>query len=221
MNEYNLQLKNSFNSWSQSYESETIPKLVARGYSYCELGKRIAGFIKTINKENITILELGVGTGVLGANVVEALNCNYELIGLDISEGMIDIANKKNIYNSIHCSSADDYNYDTNVDCIFTGFMFHSILNQVMLLQKLEKCINNNGLFILIDLIPENKYDNSYLREHSSKYEYGAPQNYKTNQELLSYFFETNLELVYLEKLGYEKEFNHYMYVLKKKAKGE
>ena len=61
---YNEQLQHAFNDWANTYEQEAEEKLKIRGYSYGILTKLIISYLD-INKSH-EILELGVGTGIIG-----------------------------------------------------------------------------------------------------------------------------------------------------------
>ena len=65
---YYKEVKSAFDDWATTYESDVVPKLDLRGYSYDELAKTILSYYdKSMDKKSI--LELGVGTGVLGERV--------------------------------------------------------------------------------------------------------------------------------------------------------
>lgn len=219
MNEYNLSLERAFDKWSNTYEQEATKKIEQRGYSYELLGKIISDKINetNINLSQANIIELGVGTGVLGEFVSKGVKIPFSLSGLDISPKMLSIAKSKAIYKTLIQSSSDEFKFNKEFyNFIYSSFMFHSVKNQKKLLSDINNSLTKNGLFILIDLVPKNKLKQSVLQEHSIRHEYGAPSNYKTNSEILELILETPFELIELKKLGIDKDFNHYMYVLQK-----
>lgn len=86
---YYKEVKSAFDDWATTYESDVVPKLDLRGYSYNELAKTILSYYdKSMDKKSI--LELGVGTGVLGERV-KSLVPSTEIDGLDISSEMVDL----------------------------------------------------------------------------------------------------------------------------------
>lgn len=121
------------------------------------------------------------------------------------------------IYRNLICCSADDYDFADKRNLIFSAFMFHSIHNQDILLKKIYNCLNSEGIFILIDLVPNETIDksNNYL-EHSRIYEHGAPANYLTKEQMVDMFKSNHFTLLESKNLGIEKDFNHRIYVLKK-----
>lgn len=219
MSDYNFKLEKAFDRWSDTYEQEAIKKIELRGYSYELLGKIISDSInkKVTNNLTISIMELGVGTGILGKFVSKSIRKDFYIDGLDISPKMLSIARNKNIYRNLVQSSSDKFKFcEKSYNFIYSAFMFHSVENQRKLLQVLNKSLIKGGLLILIDLVPKIKLEKSVLQSHSIKHEYGAPSNYKTNNEMLELIIESEFQFIELKKLGIDKDFNHYMYVLEK-----
>lgn len=152
--QYYDKVKNAFNDWAGTYEEDVIPKLIHRGYSYSELGKEIAVFINEVEKRKPVVLELGTGTGVLGIEVVENCEKPIALYGLDISEKMIIKAMGKNIYQDFICTSADAYDFSAGFDIIYSSFMFHSVKEQELLINRVFYSLNIGGYFLMTDLVP-------------------------------------------------------------------
>ena len=89
-------VKSAFDDWATTYESDVVPKLDLRGYSYDELAKTILSYYdKSMDKKSI--LELGVGTGVLGERV-KSLVPSTEIDGLDISSEMLKRSKEKALF---------------------------------------------------------------------------------------------------------------------------
>ena len=111
MNEKNIYestIKNAFDEWADTYEIEVVPKLKQRGYSYESLANTIlceAGY-----KPGMKLLELGTGTGVLGAEVYKLSQA--DITGVDISKKMLQQAAKKNIYINLINGNADIIPFD-------------------------------------------------------------------------------------------------------------
>lgn len=51
---------------------------------------------------------------------------------------------------------------------------------------------------------------------NSIKYEHGAPAMYKTCAEMVDLIESSPFELVELKKLGISKDYNHYLFALRK-----
>ena len=65
---------------------------------------------------------MGCGTGLIGKEIKQYCN---NLIGVDISQKMLDLANKKNIYNRFYKSEIK--NYLTKNDLNFDLFIFADV----------------------------------------------------------------------------------------------
>ena len=92
------------------------------------------------------------------------------------------------------------------------------VKGQDILLSKIAECLVNGGMFILVDLIPNMKIlaNNADFNAHSIKYEHGAPAMYKTCAEMVDLIESSPFELVELKKLGISKDYNHYLFALRK-----
>lgn len=215
---YNEEIKSAFDDWAATYERDVVPKLDLRGYSYCELAEVIASYLGN-DMKNKNILELGVGTGVLGERI-KGVAPDIEIDGLDISSEMLKKAKEKNVYNNLYLGSADEHLYNEQRSFIYSAFMFHSVKEQELLLSKIAHSLNTAGMFILVDLVPNMKVlsNDANFNAHSIKYEHGAPAMYKTCAELIDLIEKSPFELVELKKLGISKDYNHYLFALRKEV---
>lgn len=213
---YNKEVKNAFDDWAETYESDVVPKLDLRGYSYSELASMVLSYYKA-GKNNDPILELGVGTGVLGKQIKGHMQ-DIQIDGLDISSEMLKKAKEKQIYNELYLSSADEYMYEKKRSFIYSAFMFHSVKEQALLLEKTADALDHGGMFILVDLVPNMKIlgHNSNFNAHSVQYEHGAPAMYKTCSEMITLIENSPFVLVELKQLGVSKDYNHYLFALQK-----
>ena len=201
---YYKKVKSAFDDWATTYESDVVPKLDLRGYSYDELAKTILSYYdKSMDKKSI--LELG-------------LVPSTEIDGLDISSEMLKRSKEKAVYNHLYLGSADEHLYTEQYAFVYSAFMFHSVKGQDILLSKIAECLVNGGMFILVDLIPNMKIlaNNADFNAHSIKYEHGAPAMYKTCAEMVDLIESSPFELVELKKLGISKDYNHYLFALRK-----
>ncbi len=116
--------------------------------------QRILRNIKT--KSPKRILELGCGTGLLGANF---LNEDSYLLGLDTSQGMLDVFNQK--FSGLNAKSMllnleqDDLN-EAPFDLIISCMSFHHLKNPEAMLLKLKKYLAPHGHMAIIDLDHED-----------------------------------------------------------------
>ena len=68
-----------------------------------------------------SILELGVGTGVLGERV-KSLVPSTEIDGLDISSEMLKRSKEKAVYNHLYLGSADEHLYTEQYAFVYSAF---------------------------------------------------------------------------------------------------
>ncbi len=97
---------------------------------YHLLGLKIGKYRKmTVNALELskgdTVVELGCGTGLNFALVLDVIGPNGKLIGVDITDKMLDQARKKvkeNRWNNVELVQSDiaDYNFPNELDGIFT-----------------------------------------------------------------------------------------------------
>jgi len=81
-----------YDSWAESYEDDFA---AAEGYAYPE---RIAGLLAGLIRNSTgRIADIGCGTGLIGFHL-RKLGVTAPLDGLDISQGMLEIAARKNVY---------------------------------------------------------------------------------------------------------------------------
>ena len=128
-------------------------------------------------------------------------------------------AKEKGVYKSLYLGSADEYIYCGHRTFIYSAFMFHSVRNQELLLSKIADNLDEGGMFIFVDLIPNMKIlsANADFNAHSVQYD-GAPAMYKTCAEMIQLVEDSPFELIELRKLGISKDYNHYLFALKKEG---
>lgn len=100
--------KTTYNSWASSYEVDT-QKHGYKGHVLCVEAFNKAMQSKDVfphaNKD-IKILDAGAGTGIIGEMLVKQGYTNID--GLDISQKMLEIAEKKKVYKRIICAPLSD-----------------------------------------------------------------------------------------------------------------
>ncbi|MFC2033604.1 class I SAM-dependent DNA methyltransferase [Chloroflexota bacterium] len=87
-------LENRYDLWAKEYDADVA------GYGY-KIPGVIAGFLgRYLRPEGGTLLDAGAGTGIMGE--IMFLLGYKELVAMDMSNGMLDIAKQKGVYMEIH-----------------------------------------------------------------------------------------------------------------------
>lgn len=108
-------------------------------------------------KDNLKILEVGCGTGLLGSQFVDETN---SLIGLDTSKGMLEVFNQKfadnkNVHSVLINLEEENLN-ESGFDLIISSMAFHHLKNPQTMILKLKKMLSANGVIAVIDLDKED-----------------------------------------------------------------
>jgi predicted TPR repeat methyltransferase len=91
-----------YDDWAKSYEKDFIE---ASGYAYPE---RIAALFCHISPSGQRcIADIGCGTGVVGA-ALRNHGITAPVDGFDISQGMLDMAAEKGVYDALYCADLTD-----------------------------------------------------------------------------------------------------------------
>src|SRR5215207_11470143 len=89
----NRELASSYDAWAEDYEDD----MLSLGYAIPAVA---AGFVGRYVPLGGTVLDAGAGTGMFGS-ILRVLG--YEdLVGIDISERMLEKAGEKDAYHSLH-----------------------------------------------------------------------------------------------------------------------
>lgn len=96
-------------------------------------------------KGNENILDLGCGNGLLTANLARLVP-NGNVIGVDASEGMIEVAKEKEGNNlKFKLMDLNEINLNRQFDFIFSNATLHWIKNHKQLWTNIHKLLNPNG----------------------------------------------------------------------------
>jgi len=127
------------------------------------------------------ILDLGCGTGLSG---ILLKNFAKKLVGVDISENMLDLAEQKNIYTQLEKADISDYlKKAKDFDLIVAADVFSYHGELITLFEEAKQALNNQGYFIFsvekgfkypYHLEPSLRYTHSkhYLEELIQKFNF-------------------------------------------------
>lgn len=127
-----------------------FPKEYAEKFSHLSVSKYIDQAFDKLGKENPRVVELGCGSGRDAEEICKRTN-SYK--GVDISEGLLEIASQKNIPDAkFYLSSIQDYSFEGTVDIIFAvASLLH--LNKEdfsQVLKRAHKALSDQGLFQIL-----------------------------------------------------------------------
>lgn len=124
--------------------------------------KFIKSFLK--NKKNLKIADLGCGTGNISSYFAKE---NHNIFAYDISDDMIEIANKKYAYDNLKFIKADILKDDieNNLDLVMCNFdtinYFSSLKEFEILVKKVNKSLKKDSIFIF-DFVEEEIFDEMF-----------------------------------------------------------
>ncbi len=136
------ELGQNYDQWSDKYEAdvsevwEAVPKTAALMLS------------KSIDDKQSLILDFGAGTGLVGV-ALAALGFE-QIVGMDISSGMLTIAKEKGVYSTLIDGSIGDEqlkNLDQFSGIIATGVFAQNHAGSAEL-TKLQEIIKPEGIFV-------------------------------------------------------------------------
>lgn len=136
-----------FNGWSNEYD-QTLGKM-KRHHEMLDLAVKMSKV-----KDGEHILDVGCGTGLLSLKFLEAANCT--VLGIDLSEAMIDIwkdkLEKLNLSSRVKTRLGDAVNLDfkdSTFDIIASTVTLHHIKDKQPTLNKIYKLLKPKGRFVL------------------------------------------------------------------------
>lgn len=147
-----------------------------------------------VEKNPKKILEVGCGTGLLGSHF---LNENSTLLGIDTSEGMLGIFNKKFLTHKNAKSlllNLEEKNLDENeFDLIISSMAFHHLKSPELMVTKLKNKLSKNGAIAIIDL---DKEDGSF---HPDPHKMGVFHSGFSEEETQHWATQSNFKKMHRE----------------------
>lgn len=151
-----MSIEKSYNSWAEQYDTNENKTR--------DLDTKST--IKTLTKYDFkNVLELGCGTG---KNTSWLLNKAERIIGLDFSQGMLDIAKKKITDHRVEFKKADltkDWEIENQfADLVTSSLTLEHIEDLNHIFNQANKKLKENGLFFISELHPFKQYSGSKAR---------------------------------------------------------
>jgi len=167
----------NWDKWASSMDSN--------GMRYKYLRKCQRGVISLLDlKENLTVLDIGCGTGWALGQIAKMVNSNGSFYGVDISTQMIERAKEKFADNKqFHFvkSNAESIPFDNDLfNIIICSNSFHHYLNPNKALEEMYRLLKIGGKAFILDPTADslimkiidnltNIFDHSHVKLYSSK----------------------------------------------------
>ena len=141
---------NQFNEWSHTYDSGIWYLYFKKAYEECSQFVRAGGRIR--------VLDVGCGTASL-YSYLKKKNPEIEYTGLDISKGMLEVAeskfgNEDNV--TLRHENITDFKSKEKYDYIFCLNSFHHYQeHQSAVLTKFNLLLNKGGIVVLLDPVKD------------------------------------------------------------------
>jgi arsenite methyltransferase len=155
-------------------------------------------------KKGMHILDLGCGTGWGTIDIASKLEGTGKVVGLDLSEKMIEQAKQKlakfthnNVVfevgsgNSLDCANCFDYVLSTNT--------FHHFDKKELIFSRVCKSLKPNGIFIIQDICDD--YLSMKIVDLAGKIGERAHVGSTTSEGLRKLFYSTGFEEVEIERM--------------------
>ncbi len=177
--EYYSYIKKWFDRWAPVYDSIDI--------FISQVRAKVVDIINAKNSSRI----LDVATGI-GKQAFAFAKKGYDVIGIDLSEGMLKVANKKNKYGNVKFEVADATNLPFedkyfDVSCISFAFNEMPLSIRKKVLEEMVRVTKPKGIIVIIDnALPKNKIGRyliyHFVKSYESRY---YPEFIKSDLETL------------------------------------
>lgn len=154
-------------------------------------------------KENSKILDIGTGTGILISYLLE--KSPSKLVGLDISEKMIEVAKKKYEGKNVKFIVSDIMNFNEDkYDYIFIYSAYPHFKDKEKLFEHLSSLLNENGKVVIAHSQSRDEINNVHSKSDVVKEDVLLPieDNIKIiNKYLITGKTVDNYEMYYIEAM--------------------
>jgi len=165
--DYYSYIKEGFKRWSPIYDIWTMPISRVRD--------KVVDFVNA--RSGSIMLDVATGTG---GQAIAFARKGYNVTGIDMSENMLKIANKKNKYKSLKFKVADatripfeDKYFD--VSCVSFGLHDMPLSIREKVLKEIARVTRPEGIIVIVDYaLPRNKVCKylvyHFVKSYESKY---------------------------------------------------
>ena len=170
-----------------------------------ELAKKVVEVIKPFLDKNDRVLDFGCGTGLVGINLSPYVK---EVVGIDISKGMVDVFNKKAKLLNLNAKAyvKDIFEIKDKFDIVVSSMTLHHIKDIKSLSKKLYEITDR---VFIVDLCKED--GTFHTRGNEDVYHYGFLED-----ELREYFNIWNMNYKIIHHIKKDKTFPVFLLELTK-----
>ena len=160
-----------YNQWADTYEDYVRsigyrgPENVVRFFKSLYTNANTNTNLNTNQNKRVRVLDFGCGTGLLGEELFKSFKGNIELIGIDISDNMIEKAREKNVYTELLNLNLVELDLDVIIsklgafDYIISCGVFLEGHVSFNIFDKLKKLVKNNIIFTVRESFMTSRYD--------------------------------------------------------------
>lgn len=192
----------NFNSWADSYDEDVkVDRGALKIYeNYNKVLNRVYEK-STITGENISVLDIGVGTGNLAKKFLEN---NYRVVGIDQSREMLRVAKHKYPNLKVRLGEFLKIPFNDKVfDIIVSTYAFHHLNSEEksLAIKEMIRVLKDNGKIVIGDLMFKNRVEEEWVLKELTEVQVD-----EIKDEYYSYIDELESEFMkYNKKLNYEK----------------
>ena len=192
----------NFNSWADSYDEDV--KVDRGALKIYENYNKVLNKVyekSTITGENISVLDIGVGTGNLAKRFLEN---NYRVVGIDQSREMLRVAKHKYPNLKVRLGEFLKIPFNDKVfDIIVSTYAFHHLNSEEksLAIKEMIRVLKDNGKIVIGDLMFKNRVEEEWVLKELTEVQVD-----EIKDEYYSYIDELESEFMkYNKKLNYEK----------------
>ena len=191
----------NFNSWADSYDEDV--KVDRGALKIYENYNKVLNKVyekSTITGENISVLDIGVGTGNLAKKFLEN---NYRVVGIDQSREMLRVAKHKYPNLKVRLGEFLKIPFNDKVfDIIVSTYAFHHLNSEEksLAIKEMIRVLKDNGKIVIGDLMFKNRVEEEWVLKELTEVQVD-----EIKDEYYSYIDELESEFMkYNKKLNYE-----------------